>query len=409
MNVLLVEPDYYTQYPPLGLLKLSAYYKAQGHNVGFVRGRVLFTDFRPEIIEVSSLFTWAWKPVWDCIAFYKALFPKAHIRLGGVYASLTPEHARESGAHEVFSGIMPHLEDTLPDYSIVPEWHTKQKSSVMFTHRGCVRTCSFCAVPRLEGKPFQARQTKSIRHLVHPEHTRVIFWDNNILGESHWPDVIAEVKELGLEADFNQGLDARYLTEKVAEALRGLRMPAIRVAYDYPGMGKAVKRAIDNLAAVGFRKRHIFSYVLFNYEDTPEDLFSRVRDLLDWGITAYPMRYQPLSGEGAFDKDSFIAPAWDPQLLNMVAKARRVIGFGGAFPPYEGLIKKFDKAKDFADAFGLFPEKPRKSAGDAVADHKLREMGLDHEYSTHALKLKKKAPRKRQRARQEARPVPSLS
>ena len=25
----------------------------------------------------------------------------------------------------------------------------------------------------------------------------VIFWDNNILGESHWPDVIKEVKKLG--------------------------------------------------------------------------------------------------------------------------------------------------------------------------------------------------------------------
>lgn len=36
--------------------------------------------------------------------------------------------------------------------------------------------------------------------------------------------------------------------------------------------------------------------MLYNYKDTPHDLFGRVRDLLGWGVSAYPMRYQPLSG-----------------------------------------------------------------------------------------------------------------
>jgi len=39
----------------------------------------------------------------------------------------------------------------------------------------------------------------------------------------------------------------------------------------------------------------------------------------------------------------------------MVAQARRVIGYGGAFPPYEGLKKKFLGAKSFEEAFGLRP------------------------------------------------------
>ena len=93
MNILLVEPNYYTQYPPLGLLKLSTLYKAQGHEVRFVRGLSLVTRFIPDEIKVTSLFTWAWKPVWEAVAFYRALFPNAKVSLGGVYASLTPEHA----------------------------------------------------------------------------------------------------------------------------------------------------------------------------------------------------------------------------------------------------------------------------------------------------------------------------
>jgi hypothetical protein len=45
----------------------------------------------------------------------------------------------------------------------------------------------------------------------------------------------------------------------------------------------------------------------------------------------------------------------------MVAKARRVLGYGGAFPPYEGLKKKILGASSFEKAFELRPPKIRKS------------------------------------------------
>ena len=128
------------------------------------------------------------------------------------------------------------------------------------------------------------------------------------------------------------------------------------MAYDFPKMRKSMQRAITNLKAAGLSSRrfgHICVYVLYNYEDTPEELFERVRDLLAWGVAAYPMRYQPLSGEHAFEKDSYISPNWSFEHLNMVAQARRVIGYGGALPPYTGLVKKFLNARNFEEAFEL--------------------------------------------------------
>ena len=399
MNILLVEPAYYTQYPPLGLLKLSTLYKEQGHEVRFVRGLSLLTKFVPDEIKVTSLFTWSWRPVWEAVAFYRALFPKAKLSLGGIYATLMPEHAKESGAHEVHVGLIKDSEDLMPDYSIVPEWHEQRSASVLFSHRGCIRKCHFCGVPKLEGKPFRIRPNSTIAHLIHPDHKRVILWDNNILGESHWREAIAELKALNKEVDFNQGLDARLVTEEVAAALVGLKMPTIRLAYDYPGMRKSLHRAITNLKTSGLEKnrlRHICSYVLYNHRDTPEDLFERIRDLLAWGVAAYPMRYQPLSGDYALEKDSYIAPTWSLEQLTMVQAARRVIGFGGAFPPYEGLIKKFINARNFDEAFTLYSDKgrnaqPKKRTSDWQG-FELKEfawdlinMGKDDQFPTHAL------------------------
>ena len=298
MRILLVEPNYYTQYPPLGLLKLSSLYKNQGHEVRFVRGLQLITRFRPDQIKVTSL-TWAWKPVWEAVAFYRALFPRAKVSLGGIYASLTPDHARQCGAHEVVTGLVAEAEDLLPDYGLVPEWDSRRAASILFTHRGCIRTCSFCAVPALEGKPTQVRPTTRVKHLIAPSHKRAILWDNNILGESHWREVINELRDLHLEVDFNQGLDARLVTEEVATLLRGLNVPTIRLAYDFVNMGNAVHRAVDLLKNAGLtnrRYRHICCYVLYDYRDTPTDLYKRVRDLLRWGVSAYPMRYQSLTG-----------------------------------------------------------------------------------------------------------------
>ncbi len=297
----------------------------------------------------------------------------------------SPEHAKDAGADKLETGLIRRAEDLLPDYSLVPEWHQKRAASILFSHRGCVRACSFCAVPALEGKPFQVRLNTSIRHLIHRDHTSVVLWDNNILGEAHWPDVIAELKELKLAVDFNQGLDARFVNEAVALALKELKIPTIRLAYDHPKIGRFVKKAVDLLTDAGLtdrRKRHIISYVLYNYNDTPQDLFERIRDLLEWGIAAYPMRYQPLNGPKAFEKDSYIAPAWSWEELEMVARARRVIGYGGAFPPYEGLRRKFIDARNFVEAFELYDY--RENAKDrrilAFLGRPLRDMGDDHQF-----------------------------
>jgi hypothetical protein len=99
---------------------------------------------------------------------------------------------------------------------------------------------------------------------------------------------------------------------------------------------------------------YIIVYCLYGFLDTPQDFLQRIIDLIEWGVVTYPMRYQPLE---PCNKDSYISPNWQSEQLEMVARARRVIGYGGAFPPYEGFRKKLINAKNFEEAFSLRPKK----------------------------------------------------
>lgn len=352
-KILLIEPQrgkkYHTTFPPLGLLKLSAYHKKQGDQVRFVRG---FVDdgFYPDKIYITSLFTYAWEPVHEVIKYYSKKFEKAEITVGGIYATLCEEHLRETFKNRIriHKGLYDKAENILPDYSLVPEWD----GSIIFSSRGCIRNCPFCAVKVLEPE-FKAK--KSIKHLIYPKHKRVIFWDNNILASPYWEDIFQELEELQLEVDFNQGLDARLINIQVVSRLQKLKIPLVRLAYDTQGMRKHLKYAIDLLMEAGFRGRQIMVYCLYNNpfeKDTPETFLNRIQDLIDWGVVSYPMRYEPLEPR---EKNTYISPYWTAEQLEMVARARRVLGFGGAFPPYEGLKKKFLNAKSFEEAFRLRP------------------------------------------------------
>lgn len=352
-HILLVEPKYYSWYPPLGLLKLSAYHKDLGNTTKLAHGTETAVGVEPDIIYVTSLFTWAWRPVWEAVQYYSLKFPKAELWLGGLYASLMPEHAALSGVDpkRIFRGIFTRAECYCPDYDLVPEWNKKAKASIVFATRGCIRSCTFCGVSRIEGKLNSER--KSIRDLIWHGHTRVIFFDNNLLASCNWESVLSEVQELGLAVDFNQGLDARLVTEKVAEKISALKIDRfIRLSYDTSEIRPSVKKAIELLKSSGIDGRNILVYLLYNFTDSPQDLFRRIKDILSWGACAYPMRFQPIY---ATEKNNYVAPEWDEMKLNAVARARRVIGSGGAFVPFDGMIiKKVEGCKTFYEAFKEF-------------------------------------------------------
>jgi len=349
-HVLLVKPKYYSDYPPLGLLKLSSYQKKLGNTTEIVRGTNQPVTAEPDIIYVTSLFTWAWEPVWEAIRYYSLKFPNAELWLGGLYASLMPEHAALSGVKpdHIFKGVHPKAEFELPDYSLVPEWNEKRAASIVFASRGCIRSCIFCGVPKIEGKLGSERS--SIKEQLWPGHKRLIFFDNNLLASKNWENIFSEIRELDLAVDFNQGLDARLITDKIAKQISELRpYRFLRISYDTWEIGPYVKQAIERLKSNGIDARNILVYLLYNYTDTPQDFFERVKNVLKIGAVVYPMRFQPVY---TLKKNSYVSPKWGEERLDALNTARRLWGSGGTFPPHEGMMKvKVEGCNTFDEAF----------------------------------------------------------
>jgi len=135
---------------------------------------------------------------------------------------------------------------------------------------------------------------------------------------------------------------------------------------------KAFTNAVTCFSNNGINRRKIFAYVLYNFYseghlgDTPEAFFERVKHIAELGCVSYPMRYEPLF---ALEKNRFTSPLWTTDQLDMVVKARRVLGYGGAFPPYTGLVNKFQKANCFEEAFSVFPLK-RNNLSELIREQK---------------------------------------
>jgi len=364
MKILLAEPEYYSKYPPLGLMKLASFYRSRGNEIKLVRGLLNDDSFKPDKIEITSLFTYAWQPVHKSIEHYHKNFPDAKIQVGGIYASIMPDRIKKMYPYiEVHSGLFEKAENYLPSYDIlksVEKWKD-WNSSILFTSRGCIRKCPFCIVPQLEGKIKSV--APNVQDYIFEGHKQIILWDNNFFASPEWKKTLKNLKETGLRVDFNQGLDARLIDEEKASLLCELKLSTIRMAYDTKGQRKNIENAINLIEQQGKRRKDIFFYVLYNFfdlkrksGDTPESFFEIIKEIAELGCVSYPMRFEPIM---SLKKNDYISPNWTQSQLESVADARRVIGFGGAFPPYRGLVDKFLNARNFTEAFELWPEKER--------------------------------------------------
>lgn len=124
--------------------------------------------------------------------------------------------------------------------------------------------------------------------------------------------------------DFNQGIDGRKINDKNMEQLARLAINPLRIAFDSISLKDVYCEAVRTAHRHGIKE--ISNYILFNYEDRPEDLYERLRvniklnEELGIQIFSFPMKYSPIS---EIDR-TFIGEHWDKKSIRAISAVLQV-------------------------------------------------------------------------------------
>lgn len=300
-NILLVVPKYpkgksknFDKCLPIGLLKIGAWLKGQGCQVQLVEGHVL-PDFIPDEIWVTSLFTYWYRFSWDCISFYKSWYPGAKVKLGGIYATLLPGHARQSGADEIYTGIHPDAENYEPDYSLLPEELDYQ---IIHASRGCIRNCQYCGTYKVEPE----HTCKSVDRIINEiKKNKVLFFDNNLLAHHNISELLNDLAKVKVNGkvvyyESQSGFDARLLTRDLAKKLKEARFTLPRIAWDNTIKDEpSIKAAIDMFVNAGYSLKNIQVFMIYNHDISFEEMEYKRQKCREWGVQVADCRNRPLN------------------------------------------------------------------------------------------------------------------
>jgi len=376
-NILLIEPNYKNKYPPLGLMKISTFHKQMGDYVFFIKGKLPDKLRRKkwDRVYVSTLFTFEWKETKKSIEYALSVVKdKNMVFVGGIMATMMPElFMTNFPTITLVKGLLNRdgtlglpnekcIDKLTPDYDILDDIDYKYPASdayFMYTTRGCGMKCQFCAVQTLEPEyvPYI-----SIREQIAEVDKRfgakrnLLLMDNNVLRSNQFDRIVDELIELGFGkgctypspkngkplqryVDFNQGLDAKLLTQHKAKRLGELAVKPARVAFDHIEDEQQYKKALELCAKNGIK--YLSNYILYNGEDftgkgehyhadTPEDLFVRMKVSMDFcdelnkkygndgeiHIFSFPMKYIPLDATDRL----FIGTHWNKKYLRAIQR-----------------------------------------------------------------------------------------
>ncbi len=289
---------------------------------------------RPDAIFVTSLMTYWYTGVKETITLFKRLFQGVPIVLGGVYATLMPQHARQScepdilwtgpaenGLREILADILglslPGADDyRKPEFSPCLDLMSHVTFLPLLTSRGCPMRCSYCASGKLFPK-FVARPVQdaiaSIEAAVNMYGIRdVVVYDDAFLynAETRAIPILLKSAERfpGLRWHAPNGLHVRYITRDVAFAMKQASFETIRLGLEssadsfHKQTGSKTARAefveaMANLRDAGFTEKDIAAYLLVGIPgQTRGQIEDDVDFVLSCGATPKLAEYSPIPG-----------------------------------------------------------------------------------------------------------------
>ena len=258
MKIGLIDVD--SKIPNIALMKLSTFHKGIGDTVEFWKG-TFFNDIYDKIYASK---------VFDFSSLPNGLDKKTII--GGTGYDLTIK-------------LPDDVEYLCPDYSLYPNCDY----SIGFITRGCNRNCSFCKVPKKEGK---IRFNQSWENFKNSNGKYWVFLDNNILAYENHLDILKEINERKMVIDFNQATDIRLVTEENAKILATIKWHSFyRFSFDWVFLDKQIIEKVKLLNNFGLSSYKMFCFILIGYNTTVEEDLYRVELCRELKVNPFVMPY----------------------------------------------------------------------------------------------------------------------
>lgn len=122
--------------------------------------------------------------------------------------------------------------------------------------------------------------------------------------------------------DFNQGIDARLITDENMKKLSEINISPLRIAFDHWEQRDTYERAVRIAVANGIT--NLSNYMLYNFTDRPEHLYYRMKlnvelcDELSANIYSFPMKYHPLNDPKFFMNRDFLGEYWTRKFIRAI-------------------------------------------------------------------------------------------
>lgn len=249
-------------FPNLCLMKLSAYHKAQGHQVCFWSPLFYF-----DVVYKSRVFTDTYSK--DNITVKNA----GQVIKGGTGYGYGPDLPDE-------------IEHSYPDYSLYPQY---SETAYGFLSRGCPRGCGFCIVGGKEGR--KSRKVADLSEFWRGQR-EIKLMDANLLACPDHEKLLLQLAKSRALVDFSQGLDIRLITRDNVALLNQVRTKTVHFAWDNPDedLTRYFRQFLEWTSIRNPRLRRV--YLLTNYGSTHEQDLYRVETLRQMGFDPYVMIYE---------------------------------------------------------------------------------------------------------------------
>lgn len=256
---------------------------------------------RPDLILVTSAMTYWYPGVAETIAVVKETFPGAPVVLGGIYATLCPDHARRrSGADAVFTGpaeaglfdLVEHHTGRRPAGAIDPDdldsyplpafdLQRRIEWVPLLTTRGCPYRCAYCAASRLEPRRLRRSPSSVVAEIAHWHQGWGVrdfaLYDDAFLADpaGHAAPVLAAIRDARLPVRLHtpNALHVRGITPATARLLLEAGATTVRLgvettdadtraALDRKLAPGELEQACAYLQEAGFTRERIGAYLL---------------------------------------------------------------------------------------------------------------------------------------------------